>query len=310
MIYGVIDVGSNTIRLSIYKYEDDKITSLLKKKTMAGLAGYVNDGYLSPNGIKLACEIIQEYKSILLNFNITNISIFATASIRNVKNTNEVLDMIYEHTGYAIDLITGEEEATLDFIGATHALPITSGLLIDIGGGSTELAVYENAQLKQAVSLPIGSLNLFSRHVSKLFPKKEEKLAIETEILEHLQNLHLTTNPNGFQTICGVGGTIRASKKLNMTLFEDDMTKPVPVENIEKMLQLLKKEDKKTLRRILQVVPDRVHTIIPGMLILHNIATYYECKEIYVSNYGVREGYLFEKVLKKGANNGKNEKDT
>ena len=45
MIYGVIDVGSNTIRLSIYKYEDDKITSLLKKKTMAGLAGYVNDGY-------------------------------------------------------------------------------------------------------------------------------------------------------------------------------------------------------------------------------------------------------------------------
>ena len=306
MIYGVIDVGSNTIRLSIYKYENEKITSLLKKKTMAGLAGYVKDGNLSLDGIALACSIIREYKNILFNFNITNISIFATASIRNVKNRNDVVRNIYEQTGYAVDVLSGEEEATLDFVGATHALPITSGLLIDIGGGSTELAVYEDAQLKQAVSLPIGSLNLFSRHVSKLFPKKEEKVAIENEIREHLDNLHLNGNSNGFHTICGVGGTIRAAKKLNMTLFKEQAATPVPVENIDKMLQLLKKEDKKTLRRILQVVPDRVHTIIPGMLILQNIGTHYGCKEIYVSNYGVREGYLFEKVLKKGANHGQN----
>lgn len=310
MIYGVIDVGSNTIRLSIYKYENEKITSLLKKKTMAGLAGYVKAGNLSLDGIALACSIIQEYKNILLNFNITNISIFATASIRNVKNADDVVRNIYEHTGYVVDVISGEEEATLDFVGATHALPITSGLLIDIGGGSTELAVYEDTQLKQAVSLPIGSLNLFSRHVSKLFPKKEEKAAIENEILEHLHNLDLKVNSHGFHTICGVGGTIRAAQKLNMTIYKETLSKPVPVENIDNMLQLAKKEDKKTLRRILQVVPDRVHTIIPGLLILHNIATYYGCKEIYVSNYGVREGYLFEKVLKKGANHGKNKNQT
>ncbi|MGM9929057.1 MAG: phosphatase [Bacillus sp. (in: firmicutes)] len=304
MIYGVIDVGSNTIRLNIYKYENEEITSLLKKKKMAGLAGYVQDGYLSENGIETACKIIQEYKNILLNFNIKNIYIFATASLRNIINTDEVLFKIQEYTGCSIDVLSGQEEATLDFIGATHALNISSGLLIDIGGGSTELAVYEDGILKQAVSLPIGSLSLFSKHVSKLFPKKEEKIAIENEILEHLEQFDLQINSACSQNICGVGGTIRASKKLNTVLFNDDSIHEFPVENIKKMLKLLKKEEKKTLRRILQVVPDRIHTIIPGMLILHNIASYYNCQQIHVSNYGVREGYLFEKVLKKGVNNG------
>ncbi|MEH6944888.1 Ppx/GppA phosphatase family protein [Bacillus sp. JJ722] len=299
MLYGIIDVGSNTIRLNIYSYENESVKSLLHKKTMGGLAGYVKNGYLSSGGINTACDIINDYINIIGNFRINNIFIFATASLRNIVNTDEVTRIIHERTGHSIDVITGEAEATLDFIGATYALQVTNGMMVDIGGGSTELAFYKEAQITQAISLPIGSLSLFSKHVSKLFPKKKEKKAMIEEILVELTKLGLE-GQQVIPTICGVGGTIRATRKLNNELFETKESLTLAVDNISEILPLLHKPNKQTLHRILQIVPDRIHTITPGLLILHTIAVYFGSETIHVSGYGVREGYLYSKVLREG----------
>lgn len=299
MLFGIIDVGSNTIRLNIYSYDNETVKSLLHKKTMAGLAGYVKDGYLSLRGINTACDIINDYKNILENFQINNIFIFATASLRNIINTDEVIRIIGERTGHSVDVITGEEEATLDFVGATHALQVTNGMMVDIGGGSTELAFYKNAKITKAISLPIGSLSLFSKHVRKLFPKKKEKQAMKEEILFELTKLGLEEQ-QAIPTICGVGGTIRAARELNNELFEIKENPTIAVDNISKILPMLHKPNKQTLHRILQIVPDRIHTITPGLLILHTIAEYFGSETIHVSGYGVREGYLYSKVLREG----------
>jgi len=308
MIYGIIDVGSNTIRLNIYTYKDQQLQSLLHKKTMAGLAGYVVDGYLSPQGIKIACSTINNYKNILYNFNIQQIYVFATASLRNIVNTDEVVRNIKETTGLNVIVISGEEEATLGFKGVSTALDIETGLFVDIGGGSTELVIFENRQIISAVSMPIGSLSMYSKHVNKLFPKKEEKEAIEQNVLNELHKLG-TDEKRNYPFICGVGGTIRASKKLYSNLLSEHSTEDFQVESIQNILKILHKADKKTLRRVLQIVPDRVHTIIPGMIILDTIAQYYGSKTIRVSPYGVREGYLYTKVLKEGQKDGKNQKE-
>ena len=299
MLYGIIDVGSNTIRLNIYSYNEKEVQSLLHKKTMAGLAGYVTDGYLSSKGIKIACSTIRDYKNILLNFNIKNIHAFATASLRNIVNTDEVVRNIYEETGLSIDVIPGEEEATLGYKGAALHSNIETGLFVDIGGGSTELVTFENRQITRAVSLPIGSLSMYSKHVKKLFPKPEEVIAIKQNII---QELHKIQNDEKLQlsTICGVGGTIRATKKLYDNLFSEQPTDVLHTRGIQDLLQSLHKADKKMLRRVLQTVPDRVHTIVPGMIILDLITQLYDSKKIIVSPFGVREGYLFTKVLKEG----------
>ncbi|WP_052343670.1 Ppx/GppA phosphatase family protein [Bacillus massiliigorillae] len=306
MIYSIIDVGSNTIRLNIYSYKNKLVTSLLHKKTMAGLAGYVVDGYLSPKGIERACTIISNYKSIVENFQIQNVFVFATASLRNIVNTDEVVWNIKERTGFPVDVIAGEEEAKLGFIGASHALTVKDGILVDIGGGSTEITTYEDAKIIKAVSLPIGSLSLYSKYVSKLFPKDSEKEAMKQAVLLELTKLGETTLKE-YKILCGVGGSIRATKKLQNNLIFDNETNEFEVATISQLLNLLQKVDKKTLRKVLQVVPDRVHTIIPGMIILQTIATYYGCETIHVSNYGVREGYLYTRVLKEGTDYGKNE---
>lgn len=305
MIYGIVDVGSNTIRLTIYQYENGELSSLLHKKTMAGLAGYVEQGEMSQKGIEKACEIVSEYKEILNNFSICNLNVFATASLRNIVNTDEVVRTIRELTGVHVDVISGEEEAQLDFIGATQVLNMQDGLLVDIGGGSTELVSYRNGQIVTAVSMPIGSLSLFTKHVSKLLPKKNEKHAIVEEIRFELDKLFEFDENESFQEICGVGGTIRAAYKLNNDLLESEARNSIDRKHLEKMLKILNKRKKDTYRRILRVVPDRIHTIIPGMLILNEIAAYFGSEVIRISNYGVREGYLYSKVLKDGGQSAK-----
>ncbi|MBD3108458.1 phosphatase [Bacillus sp. AGMB 02131] len=305
MIYGIVDVGSNTIRLTIYQYENGELSSLLHKKTMAGLAGYVEQGEMSQKGIEKACEIVSEYKEILNNFSICNLNVFATASLRNIVNTNEVVRTIRELTGVHVDVISGEEEAQLDFIGATHVINMQDGLLVDIGGGSTELVSYRRGQIVTAVSMPIGSLSLFTKHVSKLLPKKSEKHAIVEEIRFELDKLFEFDENELFQEICGVGGTIRAACKLNNDLLGSEARNSIDCKHLGKMLKILNKRKKDTYRRILRVVPDRIHTIIPGMLILNEIATYFGSEVIRISNYGVREGYLYSKVLKDGGQSAK-----
>ncbi|MBD3110457.1 phosphatase [Bacillus sp. AGMB 02131] len=299
MLYGIIDVGSNTIRLNIYSYNEQQVQSLLHKKTMAGLAGYVTDGYLSVKGMKIACKTLKAYKDILLNFNINNIHVFATASLRNIINTDEVVRTIYEETGLSVDVISGEEEATLGYNGAAVHSNINTGLFIDIGGGSTELVSFEDRKITRAVSLPIGSLSMYSKHVKKLFPKKEEAEAIKQNVLQELHKLGSHYNLQ-YDGICGVGGTIRAAKKLHDNLFPEQSEQLLQIQNIKTLLEHLHKADKKMLRRVLQTIPDRVHTIMPGLIILQLIAEHYGSQTITVSPTGVREGYLYSKVLKEG----------
>lgn len=295
MIYGIVDVGSNTIRLSIYKYEDNKVVLLLNKKTMAGLAGYVKDGELSKAGIKRACEVLKVYKEIVENFQIKNVFVFATASLRNISNTDEAVLRIKEETGFNTEIILGENEAIYDFIGASQVVDISDGILIDIGGGSTELVMYKNKEIIKAYSIPLGSLSMYSKYVSNLIPTEDERLAIKGEVLSQLKKLGGIKENS---VACGVGGTIRATGELCENIFKKKTTKTlIKSENIKKIIRKCDESDKGLLKKILKVVPDRVHTIIPGMIILDTIVRFYEIEEIHVSPYGVREGYLFSKVL-------------
>jgi exopolyphosphatase/guanosine-5'-triphosphate,3'-diphosphate pyrophosphatase len=118
MICGIVDLGSNTIRLSIYKYENGRTELMLSKKSVAGLLGYVTNGVLNAKGIAKACSVLNNFKDILTHFHIENAFIFATASLRNISNAEEVLKAIKAFTGYDVDVLSGEDEAKLDFYGA------------------------------------------------------------------------------------------------------------------------------------------------------------------------------------------------
>ena len=165
MLYGIIDIGSNTIRMAIYLIEGDRVEFLMKQKHRVGLAAYVRDGVMSPEGIAKAVEVLQEFKGFLYSFNITEVHAFTTAALRNCKNSEAAVGIIEHAVGLPIRIISGDEEATFDFVGALHGIPAEDGLLVDIGGGSTEIVSYKSKEICNKVSLPIGSLLFHSKYV-------------------------------------------------------------------------------------------------------------------------------------------------
>ena len=298
-IYGVVDVGSNTIRLCIYSVTAGRIISMLNNKVTVGLIGYVEDGRLSPRGIRKACDVLNTHKTMAYSLGVKELFVFATASLRNIDNREEAVSEIKEKTGLDVDVISGLDEAMLDFEGSAHVMALSDGLMVDIGGGSTELVLFRDNVAKDAVSINIGSLSMFKNYVSHLFPGTGEAKMIKKRAIAELDKVKFLHNEK-VDTIVGIGGTIRAVKKFNNDHFE------LPKDNAEimtsyihEMLHGLQGGDRKTLRKILQVTPDRVHTLIPGMLILDTICEKCGCERILMSSFGVREGYLYKKVVMK-----------
>ena len=294
---GIVDVGSNTMRLSIYHWEGRRFKLLMNKKEMAGLAGYIKAGVLSDSGILVACRVLAEYRALLANFDIGELHVFGTAPLRNIVNTEEALDTIRAVTGVGVEVLTGAEEAALSFLGATvgGGAP-AAGLLADIGGGSTELVAYANSAITSGCSLPMGSLSLFTDYVSGLFPTKEERRAIRARVERELEKAR--TAGVRCAHLTGVGGTIRAAAKLcNARSGADPANRVIPAAELRGLYKELKRGDQATLRQILRTAPDRVHTILPGLVILNAVVKSYGVETLSVSACGVREGYLLQRVM-------------
>ena len=221
---------------------------------------------------------------------------FATASLRNISNTEEAVGAVMAATGLRVDVLSGREEAELSFRGAIQNAGLYTGLLADLGGGSTELVSYRNRAIQSACSLSVGSLSLFSRYVSKLHPTKEERRAICRAVEEQLEQYVPQHGPA--RHICGVGGTVRAACKVANAMFDRPAgDRSLDRDELKEMLQRLKKPGRDELRLLLKTVPDRIHTIIPGLLALDTIAKAYGAQTITASACGVREGYLLARVL-------------
>ncbi len=294
-MYGIIDMGSNTIRLSCYRVANQDFYPVFHNKHMAGLASYVEDGKLSKKGIAKAIDILNDFKNITHSVGFDDVFVIATASIRNVSNTNAIIEEIMERTGFRVQVLSGEKEAELDFIGATHCISEEEGIVVDIGGGSTELVFFKDKKIERAVSIPVGSLNLFSEHVERILPKKKEILEIREKIRQQLYQSDLPQVKRDI--VLGVGGTNRATGKLYNEFYDMKLENTiVPCADITKLIDQFMDDKSEVGKQILKIVPARMHTIIPGMLIMDEIQKLYHCKTMKISSWGVREGYLIEKM--------------
>lgn len=249
---------------------------------------------MSNQGIIEASNVINEFKELVNNFNIENFHIFATASFRNITNTEFVVEEIEKLTGETIEVISGEDEALYGFTGAKLKVKAKSGIVIDIGGGSTEIVDFEKDKVNYAQSLPIGSLNLYSMYVSEFLPTEKEQRNIKNKIQKILKDVDIKQT----NTICGVGGTIKAALKLTNSYFKLNKDNTIiKREQMEEIKKILLNKPQKAKNIIIKACPDRVHTIIPGILIVDEILKRTNAKEIVVSKYGVREGYLCQKIM-------------
>jgi len=302
MIYAVIDIGSNTVRLSVYKVHGDKVTNLFNEKEQASLKTYVKDGVLSEKGIQRLIETLKNFKSVVDNFEaIDELHPFATATIRDAANRQEILDRVKDELDLDIEIISGEEEAKLSFIGASSSVDVSRGVLTDIGGGSSEVVIIDQHKVIKSTSLSVGSLSAFNDYVDGLFLSKDEKKSIDSEVKSLLESNKMYREDHDL--LCAVGGTARATMKFYNEYYNESTSNTVmDASKLNDMIKdFIEKEPREILDAILAVKPDRVHTLLPGMVILNRLAKYFYCEKISISQTGVREGYVYNKLL--GRNN-------
>ncbi len=296
-VYAVMDFGSNTVTLAVYRMGYHDFRLLLKQKAALGVIRYVKDGILSEDGIRLAVGTLAELKHAAEP--LTNqIYCFATASLRNVSNAQSVIKEIKKGSGIDVELLTGEQEAYYDYLGLMHYLPgIRNAVALDIGGGSMEIIHIRSGRLYQCISLPTGSLKLSIEYAGGKFPDQYECAEIEEGVSSLLSSVEWLPHVM-CDTIYTIGGTARAVSKLHKAIFSYSMDSKgysYPVSDLAPLLLYL--EDENHYQRLEQIIPDRIQTIVPGMLALQAVARKAGTKTAVLSKYGVREGYLLGKTL-------------
>lgn len=297
MLYGIVDIGSNTVRLNIYDIINQEVRFLLSKKYALGLVSYIKKGKLTKKGLEKLNNVLEDIKTDLSDLNVQEFNMFATASIRNIYNEKEVLDEIYNKLNIRIDVLSETQEATYSFLGSTSIMNHKKGVLIDVGGGSSEVVIYKNNKIKQSYSLPIGSLTMFNDYVSLLIPTEEESQAIIDRVQYEISRAKIPQENHKY--MCGVGGSVRAIHKLLKDLKLIGRKEKIINPRVFKLLrEEIVNNDKETYNKLLEAKPARIHTMMPGLLIIQELCNYFNIEEMQVSKFGVREGYLNHKLAK------------
>ncbi len=299
-MYAVIDIGSNTIRLSSFKKIEENLELLFTKKESAGLAQFIDDSNnMSDEGIEKAISTLKEFSTLVSNVKFKKIYTFATAAIRNVNNSEYVVDCIEKETGLNIDILSASEESSYAYIGANKTLNIDEGLMFDLGGGSTEIVIYKNGKIRYEVSIPFGSLNIYNRYVNKILPTKKESTRIKKAFLEELKKIDYKNMDVNIDQICCVGGSSRACLQI-INKWNDlpNANSTFNSKALKEVLDCVLDNKINGIHYLLKIVPDRIHTIIPGIIIINAISEYFNCNAMIVSKHGVREGFLYHNLFK------------
>lgn len=302
MLQAMIDIGSNTIRMAVYRITDGHATQIMKRKHTVGLSAYVKDGVMQEEGVRRAAEVVGEYRDFLAGMGVENTIAFTTAALRNAKNSAEAVAALEARTGLSIRVISGEEEAVFDFAGAIHDLSADKGVILDIGGGSTEIVTYRARRVSRKWSLPFGSLSLKVAYVKDLLPTPEEAEAIRQEVFKAVNLFCCKLPPMRNTVACGIGGTFKGTCALYRLMYDlpEETTRMDPRRFSEMLAHYVsptppKEED---AVRLMLATPDRIHTLLPGLILADVLTEALNCREVVYSDSGVREGYLYSEILR------------
>ncbi len=295
--YAVIDFGSNSVNMAVYDMSGGRMKRLKKSKEMLGILGYIQKRRVSHAGIAKSVEVVAALKKKADDMGAQALC-FATASLRGVRNAQEVTAAILQETGLSVDVMSWQREAHYDYLALVNMVGLSDGLAVDIGGGSTELIHIQNAKLTDSASLPVGSLKLYQDYVAGIRPE-----AVEIEKMQQAMNACLDEVKWAAHTGCDVmhaiGGTARAAAKLHKAVFHSEEAKKGYTYSVEDLTALLNylSEGSGHFDIVSKLMAERIHVITPGLVALLAVAQRTGAKHIILSKYGVREGYLIEKTM-------------
>ncbi len=289
---GVVDVGSNSVRLVVFDGAARSPAYFYNEKIMCALGDeLVSTGKLSVEGRVRALAAIRRFQLIADSMGISPLTAVATAAMREASDGPAFREEIEAETGLKVYVIDGPEEARLSAQGVLLGWPEASGLVCDIGGSSMELAEVSKGTVGRCVSSQLGPLRL------RALDGGEDAIraAIKTQIKE-LRDTMGTRH----QRLFLVGGSWRAIAKIDMlrkaypmsVLHEYRMNR----KSVFRTLKYIRKTDVEELRQLAGLSSARAALLPIAAEVLSELIETFRPKDIAVSSYGIREGMLYEQM--------------
>lgn len=289
---GVIDVGSNSVRLVVFDGAARSPAYFFNEKVLCGLGrGLAETGRLNPEGRARALATLKRFALLARGMALSNLTMVATAAMREAEDGAEFAALIEKETGLRMRIIEGPEEARLSAQGVLTGWPEARGLVCDIGGNSMELAVIGDGKVHSNVTSGLGPFRLQQVAGGKKGLRQHIGASLKglrNEVGSHHDALYL------------VGGSWRAIARLDMerrgyplkVLHEYAMTP----KSIRKTIDWITEQDPAKLRSMSGISQERMSLIPLASQVLRQLVHVFSPKDVFVSSYGIREGILFEQM--------------
>lgn len=286
MKFGAIDIGTNAARLLIGEVVmNDKGFKFIKKISYTRIPLRLGVDVFDKGKIKAKKQVefiktIKAFKLISEVFEVTDLRACATSAMREAENGIEIQQEILNETGVNIEIIDGAEEAKLIFstfflLDFDYAKPM---VVVDVGGGSTEITIFKNSEIVSAKSFKIGTIRLLKGKVKDNVWDK----------INHWIDSN-TDRPTSYQ-ILGTGGNINKIHKL----FGKEYMKPIYLDELNELLQDIEPLTLKQRIKSYNLKPDRADVIVPALTIYTKILSQLNAYKIYAPKIGLSDGIIFD----------------
>lgn len=292
---GVIDVGSNSVRLVVYRLIGRAMTPILNEKVMAGLGRRTGAGpVLAPEGVEQALRALARFKALLDGLGVTEVHAVATAAVRDARDGAAFIDRVRRETGIPLRTIDGGEEARLSALGVLAGAPEADGVVGDLGGSSLELVPVSPAGPGPGETFPLGPLALMQGEfdAGRVAAAADAVLAQST-VLRAAQAM-------GRRTFYAVGGAWRALGRIDITLRDHPLgvlhQHEMDRAEVLKVTDFVRKQSRKSLEKFEEAAAKRADTLPYASIVLERVLKAGGFETVVLSAFGLREGLLMGRL--------------
>ncbi|ARK29356.1 Exopolyphosphatase [Halalkalibacter krulwichiae] len=300
--YAIIDMGSNSFRLVINQIDQNgRYKELHNYKTVARLSTFITEkGDLSGEGINITIDTLERFKDIITYHQVKKVVVIATAAMRKASNRDKVVRKIKDKFGMNIRILSEYEEAYYGYLAVVNSTTFKNGFTVDIGGGSTEITLFKDRELKHYHSFPFGAITLYQTffqngRTNESITSLKQFIKVQLDTLPWLKEKE--TLP-----VIGIGGSAR-----NLSLIHQYQTEyplagihqyEIPQQELIEINQMLQQSTLEERMHLEGLSKDRVEIIIPAVEVIKSLTDYVQSESFIMSSKGLRDGIFYEQLLK------------
>lgn len=300
MKYGIIDIGSNTFRLIIANVGDDfYIITDGFKETVRLSAGLDENNILSEEKLNYGFKTLKMFKKYCDLSDTDEIKVVATAALRKAENRDLFLKKARLELGLEVQLLSGDEEANYDFLGAVNSISIKDFLFMDIGGGSTEIGLVKNRKLSKKISIPVGAVDLTRKFYLENNISRNDLKNLDKYLEDEINKINWLKKNNELPLI-GIGGTIRNIGKIKKREIHYPLNSmhnfEIKIEDVKDICDKVSSVNLEERKEINGLGSDRADIFVGASIAVKKVMEYSNSSKLIISREGVREGLIYSKL--------------